>query len=385
MQDVFIISAVRSPIGRGYPNGALAHLTPVNLSAMILQAAVTRAGVDPALVEDAIWGCVTPIGDQGANLARLAVLKAGFPVRVPAVTLNRMCGSGQQAVHFAAQAILAGDTDILIAGGTEMLSHQPLGSDWPPQWPADFPYELVHQGVSAEMMAEKWGLTRDELDDFAYQSHVRAGNAIRAGTFTPQILELPAADGPVLSDVEGGRITTDEGVRLNPDRAKMSTLKPVFKPEGVVTAANSSQISDGSAALVLASEKAVREHHLTPLARLVSRVVVGSDPVLMLDGPIPATQMALARAGLTLADMDLIEINEAFASVVLAWAKALGADLSRVNVNGGAIAHGHPLGATGAVLMTKLVHELHRTGGRYALQTMCIGHGMATATVIEKV
>ncbi len=377
MQNVYLLSAIRSPIGRGYPNGALAHLTPINLSALILQAAVACAGVDPALVEDVIWGCVTPVGDQGANVARLAVLKAGFPVRVPAVTLNRMCGSGQQAIHFAAQAILAGDADILIAGGTEMLSHQPLGTDWPAQWPADFPYDLVHQGISAEMMAEKWGLTRDELDDFAYQSHIRAGNAIRAGVFASQTVEVPGPD--------GGCVLTDEGVRPNPDRAKMSTLKPVFKPEGVVTAANSSQISDGSSAVVLASERAVREHHLTPLARLVSRVVVGSDPVLMLDGPIPATQMALARAGLTLADMDLIEINEAFASVVLAWAKELGADLARVNVNGGAIAHGHPLGATGAVLMTKLVHELHRTGGRYALQTMCIGHGMATATVLERV
>ncbi|NUM48972.1 MAG: thiolase family protein [Anaerolineales bacterium] len=377
MQDIFVLSAVRSPIGRGYPNGTLAHLTPINLSALILQAAVARAGVDSALVEDVIWGCVTPVGDQGANVARLAVLKAGFPVQVPAVTLNRMCGSGQQAIHFAAQAILAGDADILIAGGTEMLSHQPLGTDWPAQWPADFPYDLVHQGLSAEMMAEKWGLTRDELDDFAYQSHVRAGNAIRAGVFASQTVDVPGAD--------GNCVATDEGVRPNPDRAKMSTLKPVFKPEGVITAANSSQISDGSSAVVLASEKAVREHHLTPLARLVSRVVVGSDPVLMLDGPIPATQMALARAGLTLADMDLIEINEAFASVVLAWAKELGADLARVNVNGGAIAHGHPLGATGAILMTKLVHELHRTGSRYALQTMCIGHGMATATVLERV
>ncbi len=377
MSNIYILSAVRSPIGRGYPNGALAHLTPINLSAMILQAAVARAGVDSALVEDVIWGCVTPVGDQGANVARLAVLKAGFPVWVPAVTLNRMCGSGQQAIHFAAQAILAGDADILIAGGTEMLSHQPLGTDWPAQWPADFPYDLVHQGISAEMMAEKWGLTRDELDDFAYQSHIRAGNAIRAGVFAPQTVEVPGPD--------GGCVTTDEGVRPNPDRAKMSTLKPVFKPEGVVTAANSSQISDGSSAVVLASERAVRAHHLNPLARLVSRVVVGSDPVLMLDGPIPATQMALARAGLTLADMDLIEINEAFASVVLAWAKELGADLTRVNVNGGATAHGHPLGATGAVLMTKLIHELHRTGGRYALQTMCIGHGMATATVLERV
>ena len=377
MSNVYILSAVRSPIGRGYPDGALAHLTPIHLSVLILQAAVARAGLDPALVEDVIWGCVTPIGDQGANLARLAILQAGFPVRVPAVTLNRMCGSGQQAIHFAAQAILAGDADLLIAGGTEMLSHQPLGSDWPPEWPADFPYELVHQGVSAEMMATKWRLSREELDDFAYQSHLRAGHAIRTGLFASQTFEVPGPD--------GGCVAVDEGVRLNPDRVKISTLKPVFKPDGVITAANSSQISDGSAAVVLASERAVREHHLTPLARLVSRVVVGSDPVLMLDGPIPATRQALARAGLKLEDINRIEINEAFASVVLAWAKELDADLSRVNVNGGAIAHGHPLGATGAILMTKLVHELHRTGTRYGLQTMCIGHGMATATVVEGV
>ena len=323
-----------------------------------------------------IWGCVTPVGDQGGNLARLAVMKAGFPVGVPAVTLNRMCGSSQQAVHFAAQAILAGDMDIVIAGGTEMMSHQPLGADYPEKWP-ELPFQLVHQGTSAEMMAEKWGLQRDELDDFAYQSHMRAMQAIQAGVFESQILPLTRPDGRV--------VTADEGVRMPPDRARMASLKPVFKPDGVITAGNASQVSDGAAALLLASAKAVGRYNLSPLASLTARAVVGSDPVLMLDGPIPATQQVLKRAGLSLDELSVVEINEAFASVVLAWAKELGlSDLTRVNPNGGAIAHGHPLGATGAILMTKLVYELQRSGGQYGLQTMCIGHGMATATIVER-
>jgi len=288
-----------------------------------------------------------------------------------------MCGSSQQAIHFAAQAILAGDMDLVIAGGTEMMSHQPLGSDYPEKWPEDFPYELVHQGTSAEMMAEKWSLSRQELDDFAYQSHMRAMHAIQSCHFESQILPILRPDGRLVS--------IDEGVRMPPDREKMASLKTVFKEDGVVTAGNASQISDGAAALLLASAKAVGRFNLTPLARLVARFVIGSDPVLMLDGPIPATRQVLKRASLSLEDMDVVEINEAFASVVLAWAKELGlADLSRVNPNGGAIALGHPLGATGAVLMTKLVHELQRASGRYGLQTMCIGHGMATATVIER-
>ncbi len=343
----------------------------------MLQEAVQRAGIDSAAVEDVVWGCVTPLGDQGANMARLAVLKAGFPIQVPAVTLNRMCGSGQQAVHFAAQAILSGDMDIVIAGGTEMLSHQPIGSDWPREWPADFPYPLLHQGLSAEMIAEKWGLKRDDLDDFAFQSHTRAMHAIQQGRFEKQILPIQLPDGRTFAQ--------DEGVRMPPDRARMASLKPVFKEGGVVTAGNSSQISDGCAALVLASTRAVGRYNLMPLARIVARSVVGSDPVLMLDGPIPATHMVLQRAGLDLEQIDVIEINEAFASVVLAWAKTLGPDLSRVNPNGGAIALGHPLGATGAILMTKLIHELERSGGQYGLQTMCIGHGMGTATIIERI
>jgi acetyl-CoA acyltransferase len=377
MSEVYIISAVRTPVGVGKPTGSLYPVSPINLTAGILQAVVERAGIEPARVDDVVWGCVTPLGDQGANLARLAVLKAGFPVQVPAVTLSRMCGSSQQAVHFAAQAILAGDMDIVIAGGTEMLSHQAIGSDWPEKWPDDFPYPLVHQGISAEMIAAKWALGREELDDYACNSHLKAMHAIQAGRFADQILPVSLQDGRVVSQ--------DEGVRMPPDRQKMAALKTVFKEDGVVTAGNSSQISDGSAALLLASPEAVGRYNLLPRARLVARAVVGSDPVMMLDGPIPATRLVLKKAGLTLEEIDLIEINEAFASVVLAWGKEIQPDPVRVNPNGGAIALGHPLGATGAVLMTKLLYELERTGGVYGLQTMCIGHGMATATILERI
>ena len=377
MSEAFIISAVRTPVGQGKPTGALVSLSPVELTALVLQEAVKRAGIEPSQVEDVVWGCVTPIGDQGANLARLAVLRAGFPMHVPAVTLSRMCGSSQQAIHFAAQAILAGDMDLVIAGGIEMMSHQPLGADYPKEWPEGLPYKLVHQGISAEMMAEKYALTRFELDDYAYESHMRAMHAIQNGIFESQILPITLPDGRV--------VKIDEGVRMPPNREKMGTLLPVFKPEGVVTAANASQVSDGSAALVLASPKAVGAYNLNPLARIVTRYVTGSDPVIMLDGPIPATRQALKRSGLSLDEIDIIEINEAFASVVLAWAKEIKPDIAKVNPNGGAIALGHPLGATGAVLMTKLVHELQRTHGTYGLQTMCIGHGMATSTIIERI
>jgi len=375
-RDVFIVSAVRLPIGVGKPTGALFPFLPVDLTARVLVEVVRRAGIDPARVEDVVWGVVTPVGDQGANLARMSVLKAGFPAHVPATTLNRMCGSSQQAIHFAAQAILAGDMDLVIAGGTEIMSHQPIGADYPAEWPKDFPYKLVHQGISAEMMAEKWGLNRDELDDFAFQSHIRAGQAIQNGYFESQILPVDLPD--------RSRFTTDQGVRMPPDRAKIAALKPAFKENGTITAANSSQISDGSAAVLLASPEAIGRYNLTPLARLVARTVVGSDPVLMLDAPIPATKKVLGMANLTLADMDVIEINEAFASVVLAWAKEVRPDMACVNPNGGAIAHGHPVGATGAILMTKLVYELQRRKAKYGLQTMCIGHGMATATIIER-
>jgi len=381
MAEVYIIAAVRTPVGVGKPEtGALYPVAPVDLAAHVLREAVRRAGADPAEVEDVILGCVTPVGDQGANIARLASLKAGFPTHVPAVSLNRMCGSSQQAVHFGAQAILAGDMDLVIAGGVEMMSHQPLGSDYPKSWPADFPYRLVHQGVSAEMMAELWKIGRTELDDYAYQSHLRAGAAIQSGAQAAQIVpvEIHTDDGGIR------RVEVDQGVRIPPSREKMAALPPVFKPDGVVTAGNSSQVSDGAGALVLASEAYVRHTGVAPLVRVLSRVAVASDPVLMLDAPIPATRIVLERAGLKFDQIDLIEINEAFASVVLAWQKETHANLDLVNPDGGAIAHGHPLGATGAVLMTKLIDGLRRRNGRYGLQTMCIGHGMATATILER-
>ena len=374
--DVFIISAVRTAIGSGRETGALHPIHPVELAALVMREAVRRAGVDAARLDDAVWGVVTPVGDQGGNLARLGVLKAGFPIQVPAVSLNRMCGSSQQAVHFAAQSILAGDNDLVLAGGAEMMSHQQLGADYPPEWP-DVGHPLIHQGLSAELVVEKWNLSRDELDDYAFDSHIKAGRAIDAGFFADQILPV--------SLPTGERFAVDQGVRRPPDREKMCALKPVFKENGRVTAATSSQVSDGAAALLLASASAVGRYNLSPLARIVARVAVGSDPTLMLDGVIPATQKVLQRAGLSLADMDVIEINEAFACVPLAWAKEVHPDMTKVNPNGGAIAHGHPLGATGAILMTKLVYELIRAGGRFGLQTMCIGHGMATATVIERV
>lgn len=381
MSEVYIISALRTPIGLGKPDkGALFPVAPVDLAAHVLKGCVERAGVEAGAVEDVIMGCVTPIGDQGANIARLSILKAGFPVTVPGVQINRMCGSSQQAVHFAAQAILAGDMDLVIAAGIEMMSHQPLGADYPAEWPADFPYPLIHQGLSAEMMAEKWGLGRGELDDFAYESHRRAGEAMARGALEGEILPVRVVD----SEGEERLVIRDQGVRHPPDREKMGELRPVFKDGGVITAGNASQISDGAAAVALASARAVKELRLDPLARLVSRVVIGSDPVLMLDGPIHATRRILRRSGLRLDEMDVIEVNEAFACVPLAWAKELGGDLARANPEGGAIAHGHPLGATGGVLMTKLVHELRRRSGRYGLQTMCIGHGMGTATIIER-
>ncbi len=369
---VYIVEAVRIPTGRR--EGALRDTHPVDLAAHVLRALVDRAGVGAADIEDVAWGCVSQTGEQGGNIARLAVLRAGFPIEVPAFSMNRMCGSSQQAIHSAAQAIAAGDMDLAIGGGVESMTRVPMGSDWSPAAaPTDFPYDLVHQGTSAELIAERWKLTRDALDDFGYTSHLRAAAATRAGHFAREIAPLP-----------GKEQQADEGIRFEPDRAKLATLKPAFKPDGVITAGNSSQISDGAAAVLLASGSALERHGLKPRARIVARVAVGSDPVLMLTGPIPATFKALERAGLTIADIDLFEINEAFASVVLAWQHETGAPLERVNVNGGAIALGHPLGASGARLMTTLLHEMERRGARYGLQTMCIGYGMATATIIER-
>jgi acetyl-CoA C-acetyltransferase len=378
MPEVVIVEAVRAPIGKR--NGTLSGMLPVHLAARILKALVERAQIDPELIEDVIFGCVTPLGEQGANVTRLAVLQAGLPIEVPAVTLNRMCGSGQQAIHFAAQAIAAGDMDVVIAGGIEVMSRVPLASDWPAAWPPDFPYPLVHQGQSAEMMAERWGLTRSDLDRFAYESHVKAAAATQRGDFAREIIPMnvPQPDGSTVS------LKYDEGIRFEPALEKMAQLKPAFKPDGVITAGNASQISDGCAAVLLMSLDKAIGLGLKPRARFAARSVVGSDPVLMLTGPIPATRKVLERAALTIDQVDAIEINEAFAAVVLAWQKEICPPPVRVNPNGGAIAHGHPLGATGAILITKLLHHLERTGGRYGLQTMCIGHGMATATIIER-
>lgn len=377
MKDVFIVSAVRTPVGRR--RGMYSDVLPVDLAVPALQAAAERAGVEPRQVEDVVFGCVTPLGEQGGNIGRLAVLKAGWPVEVPAVTLNRMCGSSQQAIHFAAQAILAGDMDVVAAGGVEHMTRVPMGSDYPAAWP-DLPYDLVPQGVSAEMMAARWDISRAELDQFSYESHQKAARATQEGRFHAQIIPMSVPEGAAFRSV-----SIDEGIRFDASLERIASLKPAFKEDGVVTAANSSQISDGAAAVVLASGEAVQRLGLKPLARVVTRVVVGDDPVLMLAGVIPATQKALAKAGLNVDEIDLFEVNEAFASVVLAWQREIEPDPSRVNVNGGAIALGHPLGASGARLMTTLVHELQRRRARYGLQTMCIGHGMATATIVEAV
>ncbi|MFN7939309.1 MAG: thiolase family protein [Bryobacteraceae bacterium] len=373
MRDVFLLEAVRTPIGRGKPDGALHGIHPVHLLALTLEALVERAGVDKAQVEDVIAGCVSPVGEQGLNVARLAALQAGFPVSVPGVQLNRFCGSGQQAVHFAAQAIGAGDMDLAIACGVESMSRVAMGSDGniTAEFREAFPFEMVHQGQSAEMLVEKWGLSRRELDEYAASSHCRAAAAAREGWTARELVAVK------------GR-TADEGVRANPNVEKMGQLAAAFRAGGAVTAGNSSQISDGAAALLLGSAEKAKELGLRKRARVVTRVVVGTDPVLMLTGPIDATQRALKKAGLDVSEIDVFEINEAFASVVLAWARELRPDMARVNMQGGAIAHGHPLGATGAVLMTKLLHILERTGGRFGLQSMCIGFGMGTATIVER-
>lgn len=378
MRDVFIVSAVRTPVGR--KNGSLSTMHPVAIASIPLREVVGRVDLDPAAVEDVVMGCVTPIGDQGANIGRLAVLNAGWPVTVPSVTLNRMCGSSQQAIHFAAQAIAAGDMDIAIGAGVECMSQVTMGSDYPEQFYAGIPYDLIPQGISAELICDKWSISREALDRYSYESHQKAAAATAAGYFKAEIV-------PITVNQNGADLILDydEGFRTNVDLAKMGLLRPAFRANGRITAGSSSQISDGAAAVLLASAEGLKRHNLTPRARIVARVVVGSDPVIMLDGPIPATHKILAQAGLTMQDIDTVEINEAFASVVLAWMHELQPDPARVNPTGGAIALGHPLGATGAKLMTTMLHRLERTGGRYGLQTMCIGHGMATATIIERV
>jgi acetyl-CoA C-acetyltransferase/acetyl-CoA acyltransferase len=383
VREAYIVEAVRTPVGRGKPDGALRPIHPVKLLAQVLDEVCRRAGVEKGQIEDIIAGCVSPINEQGANIARLALLQAGFPFEVPGVQINRMCGSSQQAVHFAAQEVITEDKDLAIGAGIEMMGTVPMGSDWgvlSEDFLSEFPYELRPMGVCAEDIADEWGLSREELDAFSVESHLRAARAWENGYFDHEVM-------PVEVPADGGtkRITRDEGFRPNATLEAMAGLRTPFKENGKVTAGNASQISDGAAAVLVASCAAADRLGLRKRARIVGRVAVGSDPRLTLSGPIPATHKVLEKTGLKMEDIDVFEVNEAFASVVLAWAKDLKADMSKVNPNGGAIALGHPLGATGGILMTKMLHELERTGGRYGLQTMCIGHGMATATIIERV
>ena len=380
MQNAVIVGAVRTAVGK--KNGKLAGVRPDDLLADTLKALVARVKIDPSEVEDVVMGCVDQVGEQGFNIARNAALIAGFPVDVCGTTLDRMCGSGQQAANFAAMGVMAGQYECVIAGGVENMSRVPMGSNG--AGPGDGPlsprlqalYDIVPQGISAEMIAEQWGIKREELDELAAGSHERAGRAIAEGRFKREIAPITLPDGSVFE--------VDEGVRVPVNREKMAALAPSFRPDGVVTAANSSQISDGAAALLIMSEARAKALGLKPRARIVATALAGVDPVIMLTGPIPATQRVLKKAGMKLEQIDLIEINEAFASVVLAWERELHPDMSRVNVNGGAIALGHPLGCSGGKLMTTLLHELERTKKRYGLQTMCIGFGQGIATIIER-
>ena len=387
MSSAVIVDAVRTPLGRR--NGRLRSWHPVDLAAHTLEALVARNDLDPALVEDVIMGCVSQVGEQAANVGRAAALAAGFPESVVGTTIDRQCGSSQQAAHFAAQGVMAGAYDVVIAAGVESMTRVPMGSSMLPGQQAFGPrmsarYDLVPQGISAELIAEKWDIGREENDQFALESHRRAARATDEGRFENEIVAVAVVD-----DTDGdGRtelMVRDEGIRPDTSMEKLAQLKPVFKPEGgVITAANSSQITDGAAAVLIMSEERANTLGLRPRARFHAFALAGVDPVIMLTGPIPATTTVLERAKLTLDDIAVVEINEAFSSVVLAWAREHHPDMSTVNLNGGAIALGHPLGCSGARLMATLLNELERTGGRYGLQTMCEGGGMANATIIER-
>jgi acetyl-CoA acyltransferase len=386
MPTAVIVDAIRSPLGRR--NGKLKDVHPVDLAAQMLKAVVERNRVDPALIEDVIMGCVMQVGEQGINIARNAALAAGFPESTVGTTVDRQCGSSQQAAHFAAQGVIAGAYDVVIAAGVESMTRVPMGASvadgkygfpFGPMMTGRYP-NLVPQGISAELISEKWGISRDDNDAFSVESHLRAARARAEGRFDREILPL-TVPGEAGDEV----VREDEGIRPDSSMETLAKLKPAFKPDGVVTAANSSQITDGAAALLIMSEEKAAQLGLTPRARFHTFALAGVDPVMMLTGPIPATTKVLERAKMTLDQMDLVEINEAFAPVVLAWEKEHHPDMSKVNVNGGAIALGHPLGASGARLMATLLNELERSGGRYGLQTMCEGGGMANATIIERI
>jgi acetyl-CoA acyltransferase len=389
VEQAVIVEAFRTPVGRGKPGGALSGVHPNDLLAGCLETLVARAAIDAELVEDVIAGCVQQLGEQSGNIAHNAALAAGFPESVPGTTINRQCGSSQQAAAFAAQGVMAGAYDVVIAAGVESMSTVPLGSSRPTsrglRHAARYPEGLVNQGVSAELVAQRWKLDREELDAYAARSHQRAAAAWAAGDFDAEVLPV---------DVPGGRLTTDETVRAGTTVEKLAGLAPSFRTDAMaarfpdvdwsITPGNSSPLTDGASAVLIMSERRATELGLRPRARFHSFSVVGDDPLLMLTGPIPATRKVLARSGLSLDDIDAYEVNEAFASVPLAWAREFGADEEKINPRGGAIALGHALGSSGTRLLVTLLHHLEATGGRYGLQTMCEAGGMANATIIER-
>jgi acetyl-CoA acyltransferase len=383
MREVVIVEAVRTPMGRR--NGKLRDFHPVVLGSMVLKELVARGRLDPGSVEDVVFGCVTQTGEQSVNVGRNAWLAAGFPVETPATTVDRQCGSSQQAIHFAANLIQSGVAEITIAGGVESMSRVPIGANVTQGPGVPFPpeltelFDLVPQGISAELMARKYGISRREMDEFSVQSHLRAAEATSKGYLASQIMPVEV---PVNGHTE--TMKSDEGIRPGASYEAVAALQPAFNPEHGITAGNSSQITDGAAAILLMSKEKARELGLRPRAHVRAQKVVGTDPVLMLEGPIPGTAAVLKAAGLALSDIDLFEINEAFASVVLAWQKMTGASLEKTNVNGGAIAIGHPLGASGARLMCHLLNELERRDLRLGLQAMCCGGGIGTATIIDR-
>ncbi|WP_163971737.1 thiolase family protein [Oceanobacillus halotolerans] len=382
MKEVVIVDSCRTAIGK--KNGAFSQYRSDELAALILNAITKRANVDPAIVEDVILGCVTQAKEQGGNIARTAALIAGFPKQVPGVTIDRQCGSSQQAVHFGAQAIASGDMDIVIAGGVENMTRVPMFSNMENVTHSEkliAKYEIVHQGISAEKIAEKWGLSRVALDHYALRSHKLAIAAMKKGSFDQEIVPVEVKK----DDGSKEKISKDEGPRHDTNLEALAKLTPVFQENGNITAGNASQMSDGASALLLMSRDKANELGLKPKARIIARTVIGSDPTMMLTGPIEATRKVLKKAGLTIEKIDRYEVNEAFASVPLAWLNDLRGDLSKLNVNGGAIANGHPLGATGTKLFTTLLHELERINGRYGLVAICEGMGMANATIIERI
>ena len=392
MREVVIVDAIRTPFGRR--GGALSKNHPIETSALLLKALQERNHLDPEIVDDVIYGCVSEVGAQSTNLARNIVLTSGWPYTIPGVTLDRQCSSSQQAVHFAANQIASGAHEIVVAGGTEFMSQIPLGANVAKDMGYPFTkamreqYDLTSQGLSAERIAARWGISREEADEFGAESQMKAERAQKEGRFKAEM--IPVMGNRKSKDADGAEVWTpalidfDEGIRPGTSVETLAALKPSFKEDGVHHAGNSSQITDGSSAVLLTHPDKAKEMGWRPRGRILSQAVVGSDPAFMLTGPITATPLALQRAGLTMRDIDLVEINEAFASVVLSWKREMNADMSKVNVNGGAIALGHPTGATGARLFGTILNELERTGGRYGLITMCVGGGIGTATVIER-